>query len=453
MGDVIRKKMFIYDVVSILLALLLFIFLFGVSYYNINYQGDERVARVELNRLLVALENESDGILNVPDSVKDVDYPYCVFDKSGQACASTILLYTAGEKYDLATIGTNRYYMVPIIHESNTEGILIADLSGERVSRLKSFLMPEIIVSLILIAALCFVRYKAHNVIKKDIWEPVNEIHKSTRKILNGSFEENVNYDYSGEIGTLCHDFERMRDELKDSAIRQQQSQEKERALYASISHDLKTPLAIITGYLEQIVYGVSDTKEQILTTAGHALTKVNVLTKLTEDILEHSKAQMNQLRIEKSEVYANEYFEELFDEYRREADLQDYEFTSDPVPDVLIEIDPVRIAQVVQNIISNSVKYRKEDLKVYVSFEIIKQNDRYLVISIQDNGKGIEAADLPFIFDAFYRGNKARTQSVPGSGIGLNISKYIVEQHGGTIECDSVAGVGTTMTFSIPVI
>ena len=149
-------------------------------------------------------------------------------------------------------------------------------------------------------------------VMKKDIWGPVNEIHKSTRSILNGNFEESIRYDYSGEIGTLCHDFEKMRDEIRDGAMREQQSREKERVLYASISHDLKTPLAIITGYLEQILYGVVNTREQILETAEHALTKVKVLNKLTEDILEHSKAQMNQLQMQKREFYADAFFKEL---------------------------------------------------------------------------------------------------------------------------------------------
>ena len=187
--------------------------------------------------------------------------------------------------------------------------------------------------------------------------------------------------------------------------------------------------------------------------TAEHALTKVKVLNKLTEDILEHSKAQMNQLQMQKREFYADAFFKELLEEYRQEALSQEYQLTYELPPKVLILIDPDRIAQVVQNIVSNAVKYRKDRCEIQVSFEIMEQEKRILVISISDNGTGIEAADIPFVFDLFYRGNKARTQNVPGSGIGLNISKYIVEQHGGTMECDSVVGVGTTISFSIPIL
>lgn len=290
---------------------------------------------------------------------------------------------------------------------------------------------------------------------KKDVWHPVREIHKSTKSILCGNLEERISYDYSGEIGTLCHDFEKMRDEIRERELREQQANEKERVLYASISHDLKTPIAIMIGYLEQILYGVVTTPEQIRETSEHALTKAKLLNKLTEDILEHSKAQMNQLSIHKKEIYADIFFGELLEEYQQEAVQQNYQFAYTCPPKLLILIDPDRIAQVVQNIVSNAVKYGGNHLQIEVEFEILEQEKegKILIVSIRDNGKGIEATDLPFVFDLFYRGNKARTQNIPGSGMGLNIAKYIVEKHGGNMECDSIVGVGTTVSFSIPIL
>ena len=117
--------------------------------------------------------------------------------------------------------------------------------------------------------------------------------------------------------------------------------------------------------------------------------------------------------------------------------------------------IDPDRIAPAGQNIVSNSVKYGGNHLQIEVEFEILEQEKerKILIVSIRDNGKGIEATDLPFVFDLFYRGNKARTQNIPGSGMGLNIAKYIVEKHGGNMECDSIVGLGTTVSFSIPIL
>lgn len=455
MGDVIRKKLLRYDLISILLVLLLLGFLASAAYYHISYDGDEREVRVKINQLLVCLQQELQENTDIAGNLPEVDFPYCIFDKEGRVLETTMKDYSEGEIVELCTIGSGRYYMAPIVSGTQVKGMLLVDPSEERKSMLKGLLGKEIGVALLLFLAICLVRFRSGYVMKKDVWCPVGEIHKSTKSILNGNFEEDIRYDYSGEIGTLCHDFEKMRDEIHDREVREQQASEKERVLYASISHDLKTPLAIIIGYLEQILYGVVTSPEQIRETAEHALTKAKMLNKLTEDILEHSKAQMNQLSINKQEVYADTYFGELLKEYRQESLQQGYRLDYACPPRALILIDPDRISQVVQNIVSNAVKYGGRNLRIEVGFEVLEQEkgNKILIVSIRDNGKGIEATDLPFVFDLFYRGNKARTQNIPGSGIGLNISKYIVEQHGGTIECDSVVGAGTTVSFSIPLI
>ena len=105
-------------------------------------------------------------------------------------------------------------------------------------------------------------------------------------------------------------------------------------------------------------MYGVVNSKEQIMETTKHTLVKARVINKLIEDILEHSKAQMNQLQIQKREIYADTYFEELLGEYRQEAKSLNYQFSYELPPKVLILIDTDRIAQVVQNVVGNAVKY-----------------------------------------------------------------------------------------------
>ena len=453
MGDIIRKKLFRYDLLNILLVLLLVGFMAAFSYNFISYEGDERGVRVKVNRLLVCLQQELQEDMDISCKLPKVDFTYCVFDYEGRVLKTTIKSYTEGEIVDLSIIGSSRYYTVPVVSEKQVKAILLVDPFEERKEGLKRIFWKEVGIAVLLFFVVCLVRLRYSRIMKEDIWSPIGEIHKSTKNILNGNLEESVHYDYGGEIGTLCHDFENMRDEIHDREVREQQASEKERALYASISHDLKTPLAIITGYLEQIIYGVVMTPEQIQKTAEHALTKAKLLNKLTADILEHSKAQMNQLSIYKQEIYADIFFEKVFKEYKQDAAHQNYVFRYNCPTKVLIMIDPDRIMQVIQNIVGNSVKYGGNNLEIEVECEVLEQERKFLIISIRDNGKGIDATDLPFVFDLFYRGNKARSQNVPGSGIGLNISKYIVEQHGGTIECDSIKGEGTRVSFSIPLI
>lgn len=453
MGDIIRRKLLLYDVLTVLSAVILVGFLTITSSCHIRYDGSEREVRVQINQLLARLQQELKENTEVTADLSAEKFPCCVFDCEGRVLQSTIKAYRKGTTVDLRTIGSRQHYMVPIVSQKTVKGMLLADTSVMQEQKLRTFFIQKIGVSAVLLLIICLLRLRAHRVIKRDIWNPIREIHQSTRSILNGNWDAHIQYDYSGEVGTLCHDFERMRDEIHDRELREQQASEKERVLYASISHDLKTPLAIITGYLEEILYGVTETPEQIQETAKRALTKAKLLNKLTEDILEHSKAQMNQLSIHKQEIYADTFFGQLLEEYREDSCQQNYQFSYNTPPRVLLSVDTDRIAQVVQNIVSNAVKYSENALQIEVSFEVFTQagGKKILVVSIKDNGKGIDAADLPFVFDLFYRGNKARTQNVPGSGIGLNLSRYIIEQHGGSIECDSIVGMGTTVSFSLP--
>lgn len=453
MGDVIRKKLLYYDLISILLVLLFCAYSFIGIYIYGRYDGDEKEVRVKMNQFLSYLQRENWEETTLDAKLIDAQLPYCIFDTTGLVVHTTMEEFKKGKKEELTAIGSSRRYMAPIINENQIKGMLLVDSTPIRKAKLLELFIREIVIALVLLFLIYVIRMKGRRMMKRDIWEPIREIHDSTKKMLNGNYEIGIRYDYSGEIGTLCHDFEKMRDEIRERELREQQAAEKERGLYASISHDLKTPIAIIIGYLEQILYGVATTKEQILSNVEHALTKAKLLNKLTEDILEHSKAQMNQMSINMQELYADEYFDELLYEYSQEARHQKYQLTYDKPPRVLIAIDPDRIGQVMQNIVGNAVKYGGDNPKISISFDTMETEAEHkiLIVSIQDNGKGIEATDLPFIFDLFYRGNKARTQSIPGSGLGLNISKYIVEKHGGTIECDSIVGVGTTVTFSIP--
>jgi signal transduction histidine kinase len=175
------------------------------------------------------------------------------------------------------------------------------------------------------------------------------------------------------------------------------------------------------------------------------------VLNKLIDDILEHSKAELNQLLFVKQEVYARDYFKNLLVGYQAEAQKRGSRFSYQLPDNVIVMLDPVRIAEILENLIGNSIKYGGKSVEVEVAFDIQMDAEQMLLIHVMDNGPGIDAADLPFIFDMFYRGNRARTQDIAGSGLGLHISKYIIEQHGGHIECDSIASVGTTIVFSIP--
>jgi Signal transduction histidine kinase len=454
MGDIIKRRLVEYLAIGLMGMGLLFGFgLLYATQWEKSFGLDERKIRVDYNSVLYKIE-----AIRAHSDNRKTDYstvtsePFTIVDINGIVLYSQYMNYSYGEQVNLHTISlinpSAERYIVPVICDGRQFGTLLLQLDAKNYRKPFFYKVlvfsPLFLGSIIIFTCLCF----AVKLFIRDILLPVGELHEATRKIMRGNYTSPVVYDYDGSIGTLCHDFELMRSELQESSQREKTYREKETLLLACISHDLKTPLASITGYVEGILYDIAEGKEEIKEYAGIILQKANGLNQLINDILEHSKAQLNQFSIQKEEVYSEPFFLMLCKELEEDISRENISFTYDPIPGVLLCLDPLRITQVIRNLIDNSVKYRKNPCKIHVSFQL---RNNFLAISVEDNGIGISAADLPFLFDAFYRGDKARTQGIAGSGLGLNIAKYIIEQHGGKIECDSILGSQTTMVFSLP--
>ncbi|MDO5520070.1 MAG: HAMP domain-containing sensor histidine kinase [bacterium] len=369
--------------------------------------------------------------------------------------------YKQGEQYPLDELsGVEKEqvvngvysYRAPIVIEGKmTEVLLLTVETKEFRSSNKEEKMYFLAVMLLFLVIAFLLLYEQYR-LKKDLFEPVEYLHEATRQILNGTYDKPLHYSYSDEIGSLCKDFEYMRSELEKSNREQERMATKEKELLACISHDLKTPLSGILGYVEGIGNGIVTSKEDIKGYCDIIIRKVKLQEKLIDDILEETKTELNQMTFEMETVYSKEFFDSAVEEMSLEVREKHMSLTVEPFPQYLITIDRKRMMQVLYNLINNAVKYSNEKGTIHIrSFLNEQASPKELVITVEDNGKGISAVDLPFIFDKFYRGEKARTQDIPGSGLGLNIAKYIIEKHGGHMECDSILGEGTTMMFSIP--
>lgn len=452
MGDVIKKKLTFYisSCVGCMLLLAIYSTFLILQWQNSNGL-DERRIRIDFNSLIYDVEAATYSKQNDLASVSKT--PFTLVGLDGVIIYTQGMKYTAGQKLDLHTLSTvnssNYEYKIPVMHNGKQFGTLLIHLNSKVYSKpmIYSIILffPILLGVAVMIISICLLV----KVLKQDMFYPIRELHEKTKNIMDGNLNSPLMYDYDGEIGTLCHDFELMRSELQDSSLREQEFKKKETLLLASISHDLKTPLASITGYVEGILYDVVEEKEDIKNYAMIILNKATSLNRLVDDILEHSKAHLNQFSIQKEDVYSKVFFDNLLLELAQDTLQKGIEFTYDNAPNVLLSLDQSRITQVMRNIVDNSIKYGKACEKIHTSFCI---HGTMLIVSIEDNGIGISAADLPFIFDKFYRGDKARSQGASGSGLGLNISKYIIEKHGGKIECDSILGSRTTVSFSLPI-
>ncbi|WP_226678143.1 sensor histidine kinase [Mesobacillus jeotgali] len=281
--------------------------------------------------------------------------------------------------------------------------------------------------------------------ISKTILQPLKEIYHATEEVIDGNLDYKIRYGKQDEIGRFIHGFDLMRDHLKKSIEQQQQYERARKQLIASISHDLRTPLASIKGYVEGLEDGIAKNEEMQKKYYSVIKSKTNQLDRLIEDLFEFSKFELEQLSIDKNLVNSSEFFQEAF--HSAQLDYQGVELVlADPLPSVSLQIDSDRIKQVMANLVENAVKYGGTSILLKV-----ENQSGYLHVSIKDNGQGIVEEDLPFIFNPLFRGEKSRSRESGGTGLGLAIVKYIVEAHGGEIRAISEPGKGSEFTFTLP--
>ena len=283
--------------------------------------------------------------------------------------------------------------------------------------------------------------------IYSSIIKPVNKLKLATDNIKEGNFDFEMPKVPNNEIGDVCKDFEEMRLILKKSSEDKIQSDKEEKELIRNISHDLKTPLTAIKGYVEGLRDGVADTPEKQAKYVKTIANKVNDMDKLIDELTIYSRLDANRILYTFIKLNISDYFDDCCDEIGTELDAAGIElnYRNHITEPAIIVADPEQLKRVINNIISNSVKYMAEGRKGKIDIDLYDEGD-YIHIVMADNGKGIAGKDISRIFERFYRTDESRNSKQGGSGIGLAIVKKIVEDHKGKIWAESVEGEGTTM-------
>jgi signal transduction histidine kinase len=290
---------------------------------------------------------------------------------------------------------------------------------------------------------------------KYRILQPLKEISTSAKGIIAGNYDLEVLRTYwknvnENEVGDLSYAFELMRDELKSKQIREEALKKSQKEMISCISHDLKTPISTIKAYSEALRDNIAKNPQQKREYIGIIINKTNLLIGMINELLECSTAQLNQLDINSEDLYFKDYFNPLMKEIQIYVKQNGFDFTyTCNLPDLLVSIDKKRITEVIYNLVENSMKYMNH---VGGRIEIeAEREDKVILVKVSDNGPGISADDIPYVFDMFYRAEKSRSSSVPGSGLGLSICKYIINQHGGEIYCMSTGRIGCEISFTLP--
>ena len=284
--------------------------------------------------------------------------------------------------------------------------------------------------------------------IYRSIAVPLVKLKKATQNIKEGNLDFVLEVEGKDEFSQLCQDFEEMRKRLKESTEEKILMDKENKELISNISHDLKTPITAVKGYVEGIMDGVADTPEKMDRYVRTIYNKTNEMDHLINELTFYSKIDTNRIPYTFSKLNEEDYFSDCAEELGLEMETKGIElvYANYVEKDVQVIADGEQIRRVIHNIVSNAIKYMEKP-KGIIQLRVKDVGD-FIQVEIEDNGKGIAAKDLPYIFDRFYRTDVSRNSSKGGSGIGLSIVKKIMEDHGGKVWATSRLGIGTIMYF-----
>ena len=215
----------------------------------------------------------------------------------------------------------------------------------------------------------------------------------------------------------------------------------------ANVSHEMRTPLTTIKSYTETLMFGALEDEAVAMDFLNIINTETDRMSFLVRDLLQLSRFDNEQVKLDLGKVYINELISENVRQNKIHADNKNQKLIMElwPDNDTYVVADRDRANQVINNITTNAIKYSHEGatIRIYVT-----EDKRYYKISVEDNGMGISKEDLPRVFERFYRVDKARSRSMGGTGLGLAIAKEIMESHEGKLTAESEYGKGTTMTM-----
>ncbi|MFC5649478.1 sensor histidine kinase [Paenibacillus solisilvae] len=309
---------------------------------------------------------------------------------------------------------------------------------------------PTLFLSLVFILIITHVLLTTF--MSKNIIRPLRALQNAASEIKEGNLDFQIKVNGKDEIGQLGVMFEEMRSRLQTSIQVQAQYEENRKELISNISHDLKTPLTAIRGYIDGIMEGIADTPEKNLKYLQTIAVKADELDHLINELFLYSKLDLNrqQFYFESVHVLAflNDWSEELQFELEKQGIAFHADIHLDPATCVLLDRDHFK--RVLNNIIQNSVRYMdKQQPSIQLAAYCVES---LAILEIKDNGSGIDPEAVQHIFERFYRADESRNANTGGSGLGLAIAKQIMEGHGGSITASSQLTVGTTIKLCIPI-
>ncbi len=367
------------------------------------------------------------------DSVGNFTEQKVVAEDVERALAGKLSSTTAVDK----STGERIMYMsYPLMSSGKIEGVLrfVTSLSEvDEITKRITYIFASIGLVVIAISSLISIK------ISNSIVKPVKEVTNMAKRIAEGNFNERLNIHRKDEIGTLSMAFNSMTEEiLKNDKLKNE--------FIASVSHELRTPLTSIKGWASTLRTGYLDNKSEIIDGLNIIEKESDRLTLMVEELLDFSRFISGKVSLKKDHIDIRNNLLYLEKQFMPRAKRQNINFEVKIQENMnLIFADENRVNQVIINVLDNAFKFTPADGKVEMN---CAEKEDKIVIKVSDTGMGIPKDELPHVMEKFFKGKSSMSKN----GLGLSISKEIMELHGGAINIESSYGEGTTVTIKFPI-
>jgi two-component system phosphate regulon sensor histidine kinase PhoR len=286
--------------------------------------------------------------------------------------------------------------------------------------------------------------------ISRRITRPLTDIIAAAEEIRQGNYDKEITVRESNEVGELARILNAMSAKLKGDILKLNEAQGIRRDFVANASHELRTPVSSIKGYLETLLDGAVHDEDVSRRFLQRAMSNVVRLENIVNDMLDLSKLETRDRGLSLRYFDPVATLAALADEFQDRAQRKglQIEFTSTVPPEFKLMADPYQFDKAMVNLIENAIKYTEAG-RVRLH---IRLDDGTCMVEVEDTGSGIRPEDVNRIFERFYRVDKGRSRQLGGSGLGLAIVKHVMEIHGGLVSVDSEIGRGTRFTLTFPI-
>lgn len=464
-GRLFTKLMFTYIAVIVaVLTVLGFLLPFLLNNYFLFNKKTELIVKgnniVSLIRPLLVEKQDPAILVNLLNSAdRNMGAEVWIIDRNGAVIsASADHLKHEGDKLEPKEIqdlrqgkvtireGASHFYnepvlwvILPVQEKGQVIGgvTLFSPVMGITLTmtKVKNLFIYSAVVSIIFATVIAYF-------FSRSVSQPLQEMNQVARRVAEGKFDGRVDFQSNDEIGELGQSFNFMAGEIE-------RHEKMRREFVANVSHELRSPLTSIQGFIEALMDGKDKTPEARQRYLDIVHRETLRLTGLVNELLDLSRVEAGIVRMKMDELDLVGVIDRVLEKYRPALEVRGLKVIR-KLPPAIPEVkgDGDRIQQVMNNLLDNAIRYSEKDGEIVIAVEKTADSVK---ISVQDHGKGIPADELPYVWDRFYKVDKARSRNVEGTGLGLAIARQIVEQHGGKVEATSVPRHGSTFSFSIP--